>query len=205
MLMIEKLSVSYGAVRALTEVDLEVGGDGVLHGVIGPNGAGKSTLLDAVCGRRRPTAGIVRYRDEDITRRSVAWRRRQGMARSFQRTSIFQDLTVYEQLQLVAQHLCDGRLAHVIAGKHMCRYLSAISPARSSPAPPSGSLREDSAPWGPPTAPQPPRCCSRGFVTPPSSPARSGCTTAGSIACPAIRLQSSAFRSRRRGAVSCQT
>src|SRR5947207_13811544 len=102
MLKIEKLSVSYGSVRALTEVDVEVRGDGVLHGIVGPNGAGKSTLLDAVCGRRRPTSGIVRYRNEDISRRSVAWRRRQGMARSFQRTSIFQELTVHEQLHLVA-------------------------------------------------------------------------------------------------------
>ena len=111
---IEKLSVSYGSVRALTDVDLEVRGDGVLHGVIGPNGAGKSTLLDAICGRRRPTAGIVRYCNEDITRRSISWRRRQGMARSFQRTSIFQDLTVHEQLRLVAQHLGDDRLDDVI-------------------------------------------------------------------------------------------
>ncbi len=59
MLQIENLSVSYGSVRALSDVDLEVRGDGILHGVIGPNGAGKSTLLDAVCGRRRPVAGSV--------------------------------------------------------------------------------------------------------------------------------------------------
>src|SRR5204863_9048239 len=114
MLKIEKLSVSYGSVRALTEVDLEVRGDGVLHGVIGPNGAGKSTLLDAICGRRRPTAGSVRYCGEDITRRSISWRRRQGMARSFQRTSIFQDLTVHEQHLLVSQHLVNERLYYVI-------------------------------------------------------------------------------------------
>jgi branched-chain amino acid transport system ATP-binding protein len=123
MLKIEKLSVSYGSVRALLEVDLEVRGDGILHGVIGPNGAGKSTLLDAVCGRRRPTAGTVLYRDEDITRRSVAWRRRQGMARSFQRTSIFQDLTVHEQLHLVAQHLGDDRLDDVIEVMDLAAYL----------------------------------------------------------------------------------
>src|SRR5271169_6957371 len=114
MLEVERLSVSYGTVHALQEVDLEIAGEGVLHGVIGPNGAGKSTLLDAVCGRRRPTAGTVRYRGQDITRRSVAWRRRHGMARSFQRTSIFQDLTVYEQLRLVAQHLGDDRLDDVV-------------------------------------------------------------------------------------------
>ncbi len=67
--------------------------------VIGPNGAGKSTLLDAITGRRRPARGKVRYRGEDITRKSVAWRRRKGMARSFQRTSIFPDLTVREQIE----------------------------------------------------------------------------------------------------------
>ena len=123
MLQIENLSVSYGSVRALSDVDLEVLGDGILHGVIGPNGAGKSTLLDAVCGRRRPIAGTVRYRNEDITRRSVAWRRRQGMARSFQRTSIFQDLTVHEQLHLVAQHLGDNRLDDVIEVMDLTGYL----------------------------------------------------------------------------------
>jgi len=123
MLQIEKLSVSYGSVRALADVDLQVRGDGVLHGIIGPNGAGKSTLLDAVCGRRRPTAGTVRYCGEDITRRSISWRRRQGMARSFQRTSIFQDLTVHEQLRLVAQHLGDDRLDDVIEAMDLGGYL----------------------------------------------------------------------------------
>jgi branched-chain amino acid transport system ATP-binding protein len=123
VLQIENLSVSYGSVRALSDVDLEVRGDGILHGVIGPNGAGKSTLLDAVCGRRRPVAGTVRYRNEDITRRSVAWRRRRGMARSFQRTSVFQDLTVQEQLQLVAQHLGDNRLDDVIEVMDLTGYL----------------------------------------------------------------------------------
>lgn len=124
MLKIEKLSVNYGSLRALTGVDLEVGGDGVFHGVIGPNGAGKSTLLDAICGRRRPTSGTVRYRDEDITRRSITWRRRHGMARSFQRTSIFQDLTIREQLELVAQHLGDDRLDDVVEVMDLGAYLN---------------------------------------------------------------------------------
>lgn len=123
MLRIEKLSVSYGSVRALTDVDIEVCGDSVLHGIIGPNGAGKSTLLDAICGRRRPTTGVVRYDNEDITRRSISWRRRHGMARSFQRTSIFQDLTVREQLGLVAQHLGDDRLDDVIEVMDLGGYL----------------------------------------------------------------------------------
>src|SRR5688572_18995406 len=102
MLRVEDLSVSYGSVQALEGVHLEVAARGVLHGIIGPNGAGKSTLMDAVTGRRRPTRGRVFVDGQDITRRSVAWRRRAGMSRSFQRTSIFPGLTVREQLQLVA-------------------------------------------------------------------------------------------------------
>ncbi len=100
--------------RALDGVDLLIAGEGAVHGIIGPNGAGKSTLLDAITGRRPPTSGTVSYRGEDITRKSVAWRRRRGMARSFQRTSIFQDLTVREQLSLVARHLGDDRVHDVI-------------------------------------------------------------------------------------------
>ena len=123
MLEIEKLSVSYGTVHALQEVDLKIAGEGVLHGIIGPNGAGKSTLLDAVSGRRRPTAGAIRYRGEDITRRSVAWRRRRGMARSFQRTNIFQDLTVREQLSLVAWRLGDPRVSDVVELMNLGDYL----------------------------------------------------------------------------------
>ena len=114
MLVVEQLSVSYGRVRALDAVDLSIGAEGALHGIIGPNGAGKSTLLDAVTGRRRPTEGKVRYRGEDITLRSVAWRRHRGLSRSFQRTSIFPDLTVREQIELVARRLGDPRSADVI-------------------------------------------------------------------------------------------
>ena len=89
MLEISKLSVSYGRVRALDEVDLAIDGEGVLHGIIGPNGAGKSTLLDAVTGRRRPTGGTVSYRGEDITQKSVAWRRRRGIAGHFSAPASF--------------------------------------------------------------------------------------------------------------------
>jgi branched-chain amino acid transport system ATP-binding protein len=123
MLKIKGLSVHYGSLRALNNVDLEVHDQGVLHGVIGPNGAGKSTLLDAVCGRRRPTAGSVHFRGEDITRRPVAWRRHHGMSRSFQRTSIFPDLSVHAQLELVAQHLGDDGLDNIIRLMDLTSYL----------------------------------------------------------------------------------
>ena len=114
MLRVEDLSVSYGSVLALDGVSLEVAERGVLHGIIGPNGAGKSTLMDAITGRRKPTRGRVFVDGEDITDRPVAWRRRRGMSRSFQRTSIFPGFTVREQLELVAAHLGEPDLGEIV-------------------------------------------------------------------------------------------
>ena len=114
MLRVEDLSVSYGSVQALDGVNLEVSARGVLHGIIGPNGAGKSTLMDAITGRRKPTRGRVFVDGQDITQRSVTWRRRAGMSRSFQRTSIFPGLTVREQLELVASQLREPDLDEII-------------------------------------------------------------------------------------------
>jgi branched-chain amino acid transport system ATP-binding protein len=114
MLRVEDLSVSYGNVHALDGVSFEVAKRGVLHGIIGPNGAGKSTLMDAITGRRKPTRGKVFVDGQDITERSVAWRRKAGMSRSFQRTSIFPGLTVREQLELVASQLGEPDLDTIV-------------------------------------------------------------------------------------------
>jgi branched-chain amino acid transport system ATP-binding protein len=114
MLRVENLTVAYGSVQALSDVTLEVSQRGVLHGVIGPNGAGKSTLMDAITGRRKPTSGRVLVDGEDITRRPVEWRRRRGMSRSFQRTSIFPGLTVRVQLDLVATQLGEPDLDEIV-------------------------------------------------------------------------------------------
>ncbi|MDR3453403.1 MAG: ATP-binding cassette domain-containing protein [Rhodoferax sp.] len=114
MLRIEDLSVSYGSVKALEGITLEVAERGVLHGVIGPNGAGKSTLMDAITGRRKPTRGRVFINGQDITHQSVVQRRRLGMSRSFQRTSIFPGISVGEQLELVASQLGEADLQGIV-------------------------------------------------------------------------------------------
>ena len=114
MLRVEDLSVAYGSVKALEGVNLEVAQRGVLHGVIGPNGAGKSTLMDAITGRRKPTRGRVFVDGRDITALSVVQRRRLGMSRSFQRTSIFPGIRVGEQLELVASQLGEKDLKGIV-------------------------------------------------------------------------------------------
>jgi branched-chain amino acid transport system ATP-binding protein len=107
------VSVRYGAVKALTDVDVSVD-PGQVHGIIGPNGAGKSTLIDALSGRRRMSSGMVSFEGADITRQSPTHRRRIGIARSFQRTSVFPSMTVREQLEMVARKNDEENLQGII-------------------------------------------------------------------------------------------
>jgi len=95
------LTVQYGGVKAVDDVTLSLL-PGQIRGLIGPNGAGKSTLIDGISGRRRPAAGSVSLNGVDITRLGVRERRRLGLSRSFQRTSIFVGMGVREQVELAA-------------------------------------------------------------------------------------------------------
>ncbi len=107
------LTVRYGAHVALDGVDISLE-PGVVHGVIGPNGAGKSTFIDALSGRKRPSAGTVSFEGAEITRRSVRWRRHHGLARSFQRTSVFGSMTVGDQLEMIARRNDEPGLEEII-------------------------------------------------------------------------------------------
>jgi branched-chain amino acid transport system ATP-binding protein len=116
------VTLRYGAVAAVDGVDIAVE-PGMLHGVIGPNGAGKSSFMDALSGRRRLSAGKVVLDGEDITRRPVAWRRLHGMARSFQKTSVFNSMTVRAQLEMVARRTKEQDLDSVVAALDLRPYL----------------------------------------------------------------------------------
>ena len=96
------LTRRYGGFTALDNVSIQLV-PGEIRGLIGPNGAGKSTLMDALCGRGGATQGKVIFRGSDISTLSAQKRRRAGLARSFQRTNIFPDLTVREQVALAAR------------------------------------------------------------------------------------------------------
>jgi len=93
---------SFGGFFALKGVSISVPA-GEIRGVIGPNGAGKSTLMDILSGRADRWTGNVRMFGEDISASSVQQRRRAGLARSFQRTNIFPQLTVIDQLTIAAR------------------------------------------------------------------------------------------------------
>ncbi len=100
VLSVSGLSVSFGGVHALSEVDLEVR-EGELVGLIGPNGAGKTTLIDAITGFV-PFTGRVELDAEDISSLPAYQRARRGLARTWQNTDLFDDLEVGENVAVAA-------------------------------------------------------------------------------------------------------
>ncbi len=98
----ESVSIRFGGVQALDEVDFEVN-EYEIVGLIGPNGAGKTTFFNCVTGFYRPDSGRVRLRDEDVTDLRPDQRCHLGVGRSFQAVGLVRSFTVLENL-LVAQH-----------------------------------------------------------------------------------------------------
>jgi branched-chain amino acid transport system ATP-binding protein len=94
------VSVAFGGVRALQEVDVEVG-EGQLVGLIGPNGAGKTTFIDAITGFVR-CSGTVELDGRDISGERPHVRARMGLSRTWQSTELFDDLNVRENLAVAA-------------------------------------------------------------------------------------------------------
>ena len=102
VLSVRDLTVKYGGVTAVDSVGFDVL-PGEILGVIGPNGAGKSTMLAAVAGQLRPAGGSITLRGVDVRRASAHRRARRGLARTFQLTSEFAGLTVFENLLVAAR------------------------------------------------------------------------------------------------------
>jgi branched-chain amino acid transport system ATP-binding protein len=96
------LTFAFGGNVVTNRVSMAVR-DGEFLSIIGPNGAGKTTFFNVVSGVYRPSGGQIVYRGRDITHASAADRARHGMARSFQLSSIFHNLTVRENVRLAAQ------------------------------------------------------------------------------------------------------
>lgn len=102
ILRTENLSKSFGALQAVLNVDLNVK-KGTIHSIIGPNGAGKTTLFNLLTGFLQPSAGKIFFQDRDITKLQPYQISQFGIGRSFQITSIFNELTVRENIRIVLQ------------------------------------------------------------------------------------------------------
>jgi branched-chain amino acid transport system ATP-binding protein len=118
LLEARNLTRYFGGLAAVNHVGLTVD-EGEIVGLIGPNGAGKTTFFNLLSGFLRPTAGTIAFGGEDITRfrpHQVAGR---GLVRTFQLTTLFQDMTALENV-LLGMHLHSRLgLRHVLFSRHV--------------------------------------------------------------------------------------
>ena len=103
LLEVERVSRSFGGVRALDRVSLSLV-PGQLRCIIGPNGAGKSTLFKVMIGSVTPDAGRVRFRGRDVTRVPTHARARLGIGIKYQSMAVYAGCTVSHNLRLPLQH-----------------------------------------------------------------------------------------------------
>jgi urea transport system ATP-binding protein len=99
ILSVENLSVSFDGFLAVDCLTVSVERN-ELRAVIGPNGAGKTTLLDIICGKTKATQGRIRFKDVDLNPLSEHEIVRLGVGRKFQTPSTYEDLTVFENLEI---------------------------------------------------------------------------------------------------------
>ena len=99
ILSIKNLTVSFDGFKAVDDLSMSIN-EKELRVIIGPNGAGKTTLLDMICGKTKPSSGSIRFRDLELTRLPDFQIVRKGVGRKFQNPSIYEDLTVGENLEI---------------------------------------------------------------------------------------------------------
>ena len=100
ILYLEKLTVSFDGFKALDDLSLYVD-PGELRCIIGPNGAGKTTMMDVITGKTRPTSGTAWFgRELDLLKLSEPEIAQAGIGRKFQKPTVFEQLTVFENLEL---------------------------------------------------------------------------------------------------------
>ncbi len=104
ILYLEDVSVSFDGFRALNNLTLYIG-IGELRCVIGPNGAGKTTMMDVITGKTRPDSGTVYFgQNIDLTTMSEPQIVQAGIGRKFQKPTVFESMTVFENLELALKH-----------------------------------------------------------------------------------------------------
>src|SRR5882757_4099678 len=126
VLELSRVSKRFGGLHALSGLSLSVSSGEVL-GLIGPNGAGKSTLVACITGVLRIDGGTIRFQDGDIHRLAPHARARRGIARTFQKVRLADQLTVYEN---VAAGLASRWFARPSGWPSAFRPLSAASVAQ---------------------------------------------------------------------------
>ena len=109
LLQVENVSRHFGSLVAVENVSMSVEA-GELRAVIGPNGAGKTTFFNLISGFLNPTAGHILFADEDITNLLPARRVWRGIARTFQITEVFPEISVRDNLRIAVEVAAGYRL-----------------------------------------------------------------------------------------------
>ncbi|MFL9610542.1 urea ABC transporter ATP-binding protein UrtD [Methylobacillus sp. Pita2] len=99
VLAVEDLTVSFDGFKAVDKLNMYIDKN-ELRVVIGPNGAGKTTVLDLICGKTKSTAGSIKFKNRELTKLSEHEIVRAGVGRKFQTPSIYENLTVYQNLEV---------------------------------------------------------------------------------------------------------
>jgi urea transport system ATP-binding protein len=99
LLALESVTVSFDGFKAVNDLNLYIDKN-ELRVIIGPNGAGKTTVLDLICGRTKVSEGSIKFKDQEITGLKEHEIVRRGIGRKFQTPSIYEDLTVFENLEI---------------------------------------------------------------------------------------------------------
>lgn len=98
-LAIEDLTVSFDGFKAVNGLSMYIDRN-ELRVVIGPNGAGKTTVLDLICGKTKATSGSIKFKNHELTNLSEHQIVRAGVGRKFQTPSIYENLSVFENLEI---------------------------------------------------------------------------------------------------------
>src|SRR3979409_1292726 len=99
LLSVEALTVSFDGFKAVNDLSFYVE-ENEIRVIIGPNGAGKTTVLDLICGKTKATSGSIQFRSQELTRMKENQIVQAGVGRKFQTPSIYDDLTVFENLEI---------------------------------------------------------------------------------------------------------
>jgi urea transport system ATP-binding protein len=99
LLAVESLTVSFDGFKAVDDLSFYID-ENEIRVIIGPNGAGKTTVLDLICGRTKASAGSIRFRNRELTAMKEHEIVHAGVGRKFQNPSIYEDLTVFENLEI---------------------------------------------------------------------------------------------------------
>jgi branched-chain amino acid transport system ATP-binding protein len=115
VLDVRRVSKRFGSLVAVQDVSLTVQ-EGELRAIIGPNGAGKTTFFNLISGFFQPTSGTIAFDGRDVTSMPAYQRVALGMARTFQITEIFPELSVFENVRIGAEVAAGFRLRPWISG-----------------------------------------------------------------------------------------